>query len=42
MTAIRERYTVTRVLSVNVGALAPTAAFRLPVYRVEAKPGTCP
>ena len=42
MKAIRERYTVTKVLSVNVGALAPTAAFRLPVYRVEAKPGTCP
>ena len=42
MKAIRERYTVTRVLSVHVGALAPTAAFRLPVYRVEARPGTCP
>lgn len=42
MTKIRERYVVTRVLSVDVGALAPTAAFRLPVYRVDPKPGTCP
>jgi hypothetical protein len=42
MTEIRARYAVTRVLTANVGALAPTAGYRLPVYRIEPKPGTCP
>ena len=42
MTVIRERFSVTRALTVNVGALAPTAAFRVPVYRIDPKPGTCP
>ena len=42
MTVIRERYTVTRALTVNIGALAPTAAYRVPVYRIDPKPGTCP
>ncbi len=39
---LRARYTVTRELSVTVGALAPTAKFDLPVYRVAPRPGTCP
>ena len=39
MAAIRERYTVTRALTVDVGALAPTAAYRVPVYRIEPGPG---
>jgi len=38
---IRERHTVTEVLRVAVGALAPTAKFTLPVFRVEPRPGTC-
>ena len=38
----RTLYDVTPVLTVRVGALAPTAAFNLPVYRVDPKPGTCP
>jgi hypothetical protein len=38
----RERYTVTEVLRVSVGALGPTAKYDLPVYRVEPRPGTCP
>jgi hypothetical protein len=38
----RERFTVTKALTVRVGALGPTAAFNLPVYRVEPRPGTCP
>ena len=39
---VRDRYDVTEVLRVMVGSGAPTAAFRMPVYRVEPKPGTCP
>ena len=42
MTPIRERFTVTRALTVDVGALAPTAGYRVPVYRIDPKPGTCP
>ena len=42
MTAIRERFSVTRALTVDVGALAPTAAYRVPVYRIDPRPGTCP
>jgi hypothetical protein len=42
MATIRERYTVTRALTVDVGALAPSAAYRVPVYRIDPKPGTCP
>lgn len=38
----RERYTVTEVLTVRIGALGPTARFTLPVYRVDPRPGTCP
>ncbi len=38
----RKLYDVTKVLTVRVGALAPTAAFDLPVYRVDPRPGTCP
>jgi hypothetical protein len=38
----RRLYDVTPVLNVRVGALGPTAAFNLPVYRVTPKPGTCP
>jgi Protein of unknown function (DUF2723) len=38
----RKLYDVTPVLTVRVGALGPTAAFNLPVYRVTPKPGTCP
>ena len=38
----RERFTVTEALTVRVGALGPTAAYNLPVYRVEPRPGTCP
>lgn len=38
----RERYTVTEVLRVDVGALGPTAKYNMPVYRVEPRPGTCP
>jgi hypothetical protein len=41
MTPIRERFTVTRALTVAVGALAPTAGYRVPVYRIEPRPGTC-
>jgi hypothetical protein len=39
---LRARWTVTEVLRVRVGALAPTAAFELPVYRVAPRPGSCP
>jgi hypothetical protein len=39
---LRARYSVTRALEVRVGALAPTAAYDLPVYRVAPRPGTCP
>ncbi len=35
-------YDVTPVTTVRIGALAPTAAFDLPVYRVDPRPGTCP
>ena len=42
MTVIRERFSVTRALTVDVGALAPTAAYRVPVYRIDPRPGTCP
>ncbi len=42
MTPIRERFNVTRALTVDVGALAPTAAYRVPVYRIDPRPGTCP
>ena len=42
MTVIRERFSVTRAGTVDVGALAPTAAYRLPVYRIDPRPGTCP
>jgi hypothetical protein len=42
MAPIRERFDVTAVLTVDIGALAPTAAYRLPVYRIDPKPGTCP
>ena len=42
MTPIRERFSVTRALTVDVGALAPTAGYRVPVYRIEPRPGTCP
>jgi hypothetical protein len=38
----RREYDVTRVFDVQVGALGPTAAYTLPVYRVDPKPGTCP
>lgn len=38
----REQYIVTEVLTVRVGALGPTAQYRLPVYRVDPRPGTCP
>jgi hypothetical protein len=38
----RKLYDVTPVLTVRVGALGPTAAFNLSVYRVTPKPGTCP
>jgi hypothetical protein len=38
----RERFTVTKALTVRVGALGPTAAYNLPVYHVEPRPGTCP
>jgi hypothetical protein len=38
----RERYEVTEVLKVRVGALGPTAKYTLPVYRVAPRPGTCP
>jgi hypothetical protein len=41
MDATRERYVVTEALKVRVGALAPTAKYTLPVYRVEPRPGTC-
>ncbi len=42
MKPIRERFVVTRALSVDVGALEPTATYRVPVYRIDPKPGTCP
>jgi hypothetical protein len=42
MASIREHYIVTKALMVDVGALAPTAGYRVPVYRIEPKPGTCP
>ena len=35
-------YDVTPVVTVPIGALAPTAAFKVPVYRVDPRPGTCP
>jgi len=38
---VRERFAVTEVLTVRVGARGPTAEFTLPVYRVEPGPGTC-
>ena len=38
----RERFTVTEALTVRIGSLSPIAAFTLPVYRVEPRPGTCP
>jgi hypothetical protein len=38
----RKTYDVTPVMTVRVGALGPTAAFDLPVYRVDPRPGTCP
>jgi hypothetical protein len=38
----RRQFDVTQELTVSVGALEPTAQFRLPVYRVTPKPGTCP
>ncbi len=38
----REQYIVTEVLKVGIGALGPTAQYRVPVYRVDPKPGTCP
>jgi hypothetical protein len=38
----RERFVVTEVLKVRIGALGPTAKYTLPVYRVEPRPGTCP
>jgi len=41
MTSIRERFTVTRALTVDVGALAPTAGYRVPVYRIEPRAETC-
>jgi hypothetical protein len=39
---LRARYTVTRELSVTVGALAPIAKYEVPVYRVAPRPETCP
>jgi hypothetical protein len=39
---LRARYDVTRVREVMVGALAPTAGYELPVYRVAPRPETCP
>jgi len=38
----RERFTVTKMFTVRIGALGPTAAYDLPVYRVDPRPGTCP
>ena len=35
-------YDITPVVTVPIGALAPTAAFKVPVYRVDPRPGTCP
>jgi hypothetical protein len=38
---LRERFTVTEVLTVRIGARGPTAEYTLPVFRVEPRPGTC-
>ena len=35
-------YDVTQVATVPIGALGPTAQFNMPLYRVDARPGTCP
>ena len=37
-----ELYDVTPVATVPIGALGPTAQFNMPLYRVDARPGTCP
>jgi hypothetical protein len=42
MVRTRAQFDVTTALTVIVGSLGPTGIFELPVYRVEAKPGTCP
>jgi hypothetical protein len=39
---LRARFRVTAATRVRVGALAPTAAYDLPVYRVAPRPDTCP
>ncbi len=38
----RALYNVTPVVNVTVGSLGPTGVYKLPVYRVDPKPGTCP
>jgi hypothetical protein len=38
---LRERFAVTEVLRVRIGARGPTAEYTVPVYRVEPLPGTC-
>jgi hypothetical protein len=42
MATSRERYVVTQALTVDVGALDPTAGYHMAVYRVDPKPGSCP
>ena len=37
----RQLYNVTPVVNVTVGSLGPTGVYKLPVYRVDPKPGTC-
>ena len=41
LASTRAAYTLTSVLTVNVGAGGPSGTFPLPVYRVDAPAGTC-
>jgi hypothetical protein len=42
MTPTRATYDVTKVLSVRIGSLGPSAKYTEPIYLVAPRPGTCP